>query len=162
MDELTGLEEADDAVLTVVPGRTAHVPAAQAPDRLAEELAADRAISSSGTRVRMSNSEPSSATRVATRPSIPLLLRADAADLPEHLGKLDEVGDVRPSWGTVAFGPVGEFLDTVQHTDGEGLGTLRAQSGRPAGSGGVPIDAACAVPVRVILALLGEELDRPV
>ena len=88
-------------------------------------------------------------------------LRAHATDLAEDLGELDEVPDLPRAVGRVPVRPVGQFLHPVQDADRERLAALGAEPLGVAGARGLPVHAAGPVPVGVVLALLGEELDRP-
>lgn len=62
--------------------------------------------------------------------------------------------------GPDAFRPVGQFLGPAQHADRERLAALGAGAALLAGPLRFHPDAALAMPVDVVLALLWEELDR--
>ena len=76
----------------------------------------------------------------------------------DHLGQGDQIFEgVRPCRGSSTS--IGEGLDAMQHADGESAAALRT----PAGGGPCllwcPADTALAMPVQVVLALFGVELD---
>jgi hypothetical protein len=84
-------------------------------------------------------------------------LRADAVDLAE-----DSCSWIRCSTLSAAApaAPVGEILDPAEHAHGQRLAALRAPAAVAPGLRRLPVDAAGAVAVGVVLALLGEELER--
>ena len=94
-------------------------------------------------------------------PGDPLALRTDLVDLGQDLGQ----GDQAPhrarglGWRDV-LGPVGKVLHAVHHADGQRLAARRTAAFVLAGLAGRQTDVAVAVPVEVVLALLGEELQR--
>ena len=107
----------------------------------------------------MSSSEPSVATRWLSCASTVFDFGPDPVDLAEDLVQLDQVLDpLRPRLRT--RGPVGQLLDPAQHAHGQRLAALRAAAAVLPGLRRLPVDAAGPVPVGVVLALLGEELER--
>src|SRR2546430_194180 len=107
-----------------------------------------RRTSSTGTSRRIPSSGPSAATSRPTSPFTFLLFGPVPRSSPMMYGSWIRL--VNPA------APGGR----VQHADGEGLPALRADLLQRPGLLGLPPPPALAVPVQVVLPLLGEELDR--
>ena len=120
-----------------------------------------RLMSSSGTSRRMPSSGPSAATSRLDLAGHLLALRPGGQDLAHDLGQLDQAGDTpRRRAAGIPAGRSAKLRHPVQHADGQ---RLAARPGtRPwrtrSRSGSTP-DLALAVPVEVILPLLGKELE---
>ena len=94
-------------------------------------------------------------------PCDPLALRADLVDLGENLGERDQaLHRARGLRRSCVLGPVREVLDAMHHADRERLAAHRTQAVVRAGLAGGEPDIAVAVPVQVVLALFGKELQR--
>ena len=159
--QLGVLEQANRAVHAVVARLPDDLLPAQPRDRLGDERRRRRRDVFERERVeqRKLRPEPAEETLVVLRD--PLALRADLVDLGEDLGQRDQAlhgAGGRGRGGLLA--PVGQVLDAVHDPDRQRLAAHRTQSVVPAGLAGRQADVAVAMPVEVVLALLGEELQR--
>ena len=91
----------------------------------------------------------------------PFALRADAVDLGEDFGQGNQaLHGARGLGRRGLLGAVREVFDAMHHTDRQRLAARRAQAVMRAGLCGGEADPAVAVPVQMVLALLGKELER--
>jgi hypothetical protein len=157
--QLVRLEQADRAVLAVVPGVPDDLAAAQPGDALAEQRSAhpahvvERDVAQDAQLGSQRGDQPPDLAGHL------LALRPGGQDLAHDVGQLDQVGEPGGAGRPVPGRSVGDLGHPVQHADGERLAALRAQGIERPGLLGVDPHPALAVPVQVILALLGEELD---
>ena len=93
------------------------------------------AISSTGIRSRMSSSGPSWLTRLLTTAVTVLAPGADAEDLADQLGELEDVAEPGGAGRPSARRAVGQGLDPVQDPDRRGLAAHRAEAAVAAGLG---------------------------
>ena len=158
--ELAGLEQADRAVLAVVPRLAVHPPGAQSLDRFADQAAAGAAQVFDRQAFEDRELRPEARGELADLAAHRLRLDPDAFDLGDDLGQRHQAAECRSLGRAGTVGAVGEELDPVHHPDGQRLAALRAAAVAAAGLGGRQAHAAGAVAVEVVLALLGEELHR--
>src|SRR5690606_8607373 len=157
---LVVVEHADGAVLAVVAGGDVQLAGADTADGLGEEWPAG-AVQVFERRVAQQvqfGAEPAEQARVLALD--PAALRAHAEHGAEHLVHRHERAVRRGSGRPRAVRPVRQLLDAREHASRE---RLAARGAAPFPLTRFPwgeAHAACAVPVEVVLPLLGEELDR--
>ena len=155
------LEQADDAVLAIVPAVADHLAGAQARDRLRQQRGVGAAYVFHGNGFQ----DRQLRTQVGDQPLIAachlLAARSAAVDFRQHLGQRHQAGDGagRARRCRLGFAAVGEIVDPVLHADRHRLAADRATAAVALGFFGCQTDAAFAVTVHVVLAFLGEEFD---
>ena len=90
-----------------------------------------------------------------------LALRPDGENLANDFRERNEIIEARGPIGPVAIRAVSKLSDPVQNADGERFMTVGAGAVAVASLLRLKPDPALTVPVQVILALFGIELDRP-
>ena len=154
-------EQADRAVLAVVAGVLDHLAAAQPGHGFAEQTAAGPAHLGDGRLAQDREFRAQRGDEPAYFGADFLTLGAGSEDLTHNLRQRDQVGGAGRSLRPAAHGPVGEFGDPVQHADGERFAALRTDPAVLHGLAWLEANPALAVPVQVVTAALGEEIDRP-
>ena len=89
-----------------------------------------------------------------------LALRPHREDLADNFRKLNQIIEAGRSRRPVAIGAIGQFCDPVQNADRQRFMTLGTDSVTLASLRWLEPDPALTVPVQVILAFFGIELDR--
>jgi hypothetical protein len=152
-------EHANHPVLAVIAGFRNHLTAAHPANALRQPLAAR------GGNLGQRRSAQDGQLRPDAREQLRILrrhlfgARAYAVHLGQDLRQGDEAVKRRDPARPLPHRPVGQRLHPVQHADGD-LAAYRADAAVGQRDRRFPRDAALAVPVQVILALFGEELDR--
>ena len=153
-------EQPDDPVLAVVAGLFMRRAGPQPRDGLGEQAAAVRLSPAVGTVSRMASSGPSVATSRAHLGVDLLALGPGAQQFGHHVRQGDQVDGVGRGVRPVTLHPVGQFRYPVEYADRQRLPALRAYPLAGGRLSGLKPDPALTVPVQVVTAALGEEIDR--
>ena len=156
------LEQPDGAVLAVVARVRDHLAPAQPGDALAEPRTAGPGQVIERDLAQDAQLRPERGDQPAHLAGHLLALGPGGEELADDLGQLDQAGESRRPGRPETGRAVGQLRDAVQDPDRQRLAALRAPGGQRAGLLGADPDPALAVPVQVVLALFGEELDRAV
>ena len=159
--QLPGAHQPDDAVLPVVASLLGHLTPAQPGDRLAQKAAPGPAQVGHVGLAQDAQLRAEGGHKPVHLCDDLLALRAAALDLADDLRQGYQVDEPRrPGW-PLALRAVGQLGYAVQHTNGERLAAARAGPGVCVSLAGLEPDPAFAVPVQVVTAALGMEVDGP-
>ena len=158
--QFTRLEQPDRAVLAVVTRVPDDLAAPQPGDALAEQRPARTAQVIERDLAQDAQLRPERGDQPADLADHLLALRPGRQHLADDLRELDQAGEPGGAGRPEARGTVGQLRYPVQDADGERLTALRADGVQVTGLLGIDPDPALAVPVQVVLPLLGKELDR--
>src|SRR5262249_9234167 len=153
-----------DAVFAVEPWGAPHVAGAQPGDGLGEQFAADAADVLDRGLAQHVQLRPESRDELVDALDDGFAPGPDVLDLAQDLGELYQMldHDGLRALRALALRPVGQLVHPVLHADRDRLAAGRADALMRGGLLGGPAHAAHSVPVDVIFALFGEELDGAV